>query len=139
MQGKPTTRGLISSLTKRDILINTQLGVSWSKMSVLAHPTKYAADNSTIVILNRMTGRLNGIDRTNITLKRADYVVGIARLLLATVYDLPGWIPLGLILANIRDFRQFCINTELVGGPILNTTVIHPLPDHSIRPPKKKP
>ena len=108
-------------------------------MSVLAHPTKYAADNSTVVITHRMTGRLNGIDITNITLKRADYVVGIARLFMATVYDLPGWIPLGLNLANIPDFKPFCINAELVGGPIVNATVPHPLPDHSIRPPKKKP
>lgn len=68
-------------------------------MSVLTHPTKYAADNSTVVIINRMTGRVNGIDSTNITFKRADYVVGIARLILATVYDLPGWISLGLNLA----------------------------------------
>ena len=125
-------------LTKQGVLLNTQLGESWSRMSVLAHPTRYAADNSTVVIVNRMTGRLNGIDSTNITLKRADYVVGIARLFLATVYDLPGWIPLGLNLENISDFKQFCINAELVGGPILNAPIPHPLPEDCIRPPKKK-
>jgi hypothetical protein len=126
-------------LTKQAFLLNTQLGESWSSMSVLTHPTKYAADNSTVVIVNRMTGRVNSIDRTNITLKSADYVVGIARLFLATVYDLPGWIPLGLNLANIPDVQQFCINAELVGGAILNAPNCHPLPDRSIRPPKKKP
>jgi len=68
----------------------------------------------TVVIINRMTGRVNGIDSTNITMKRADYVVGIARLFLATGYDLPGWIPLGLNLANISDFKPFCINVSSV-------------------------
>jgi hypothetical protein len=126
-------------LTKQNVLLNTSLGESWSSMSVLTHPTMYAADNSSVVIINRIAGRVNDLDRINITLKRADYVVGIARLFLATVYDVPGWIPLGLNLANIPDVQQFCINAELVGGPILNDPNPHPLPDHSIRPPKKKP
>jgi hypothetical protein len=57
---------------------------------------------------------------------------------LATIYDLPGWIPLGLNLENISDFKQFCINAELVGSPILNAPNPHPLPEDCIRPPKKK-
>lgn len=126
-------------LTQKAVLLNTSLGESWSRMSVLTHPTKYAADNSTVVIVNRLTGRVNGIDKANITGKRADYVVGIARLFLATLYDLAGWIPLGLNLANIPEVQQFCINAELVGGAILNAPNPHPLPEHSIRPPKKKP
>lgn len=125
-------------LTKQDVLLKTQLGESWSRTSVLTHPTMYAADNSTVVVINRMTGRVNALDGTQITMKRADYVVGIARLVLATVYDLPGWIPLGLNPVNIPNLQQFCINAELVGGPILNDPNPHPLPDHSIRPPKKK-
>lgn len=123
--------------TKQGVLTNCQFGVTWSKMSVLAHPTMYAADNSTVVLVNRLTGRLNDIDNTNITLKRADYVVGVARLLLATVHDLTGWISLGLN-PNIPDFQSFYINAEMVGGPIVNGPNIHPLPDHSIRPPKEK-
>lgn len=125
-------------LTRHAVLLNTKLGESWSRMSVLAHPTRYAADNSTVTVVNRMTGRLDSIDREHITLKRADYVVGIARLFLATVYDLDGWLPLGLNLANLADFQQFCINAEVLGNPLLNGPNSHPLPDHSIRPPKKK-
>lgn len=136
---KPNHARLDHFLGKRAGLLNTQLGASWSRMSVLAHPTRYAADNSTVVIINRMTGRVNDIDRTHITLKRADYVVGIARLFLATVYEVPGWMTLGLNLANIPDCHQFCVNAKLVGGPILNGPNPHPLPDRSIRPPKKKP
>ena len=126
-------------LTKQvPVLVNANLGVAWSKMSVLAHPTKYAADNSSVVLVNRLTGRLTAVDIENFTLRRADYVVGIARLFMAT-YDLPGWVPLGLNLTNIPDCRSFVINAELVGGPIVAAPVSHPLPDHSIRPPKKKP
>ena len=61
-------------LTKRGAL-GIRLGVNWSKVSVLSHPTRYAADNSTVVIVHRITGRLNGL---SIEQKRADYVVGIS-------------------------------------------------------------
>jgi hypothetical protein len=126
--------------TKVEAFLTTQgaldlkLGEGWSKVSVLTHPTKYASDNSTVVILHRTTGLLNGL---NIEQKRADYVIGIARLFLATVLNFPGWIPLGLNHANMPSFQSFCLNAELIGGPIVNAPVSHPLPEHSLRPPKK--
>jgi hypothetical protein len=105
-------------LTKQvSVLENVDLGAAWSKMSVLAHPTTYATDNSSAVLVNRLTGRLRAIDTESLVLKRADYVVGIARLFMAT-HDLPGWIPLGLNLANVPDCRAFVINAELVAGPL---------------------
>jgi hypothetical protein len=124
-------------LARNAVLLNTNLGESWSKMSVLAHPTRYAADNSTVTIVNRLTGRFNSIDREHLTMKRADYVVGIARLFMATVWDLKGWTPLGLDIAKLGEFHQFCINAEVAGNPILNGPNSHLLPDHSIRPPKQ--
>jgi hypothetical protein len=65
----------IEEFLTRQGALDIQLGVNWSKVSVLTHPTKYAADNSTVVIVHSMTGRLNGLD---IKQKRADYVVGIS-------------------------------------------------------------
>jgi hypothetical protein len=121
-------------LVKRGAL-DIRLGVNWSKVSVLTDPTRYAAENSTVVIVHRMTGRLNGL---NIKQKQADYVLGIARLIMAAVYDFQGWIPLGLNRANMPSFQWFCQNAELIGAPIVNAPVVQPLPEHSIRPPKKK-
>jgi hypothetical protein len=123
-------------LARQDAL-NTPLGKNWSKVSVLAHPTMYAAENSTVVVFHRRSGQghLRGLD---IRQKRADYVVGMARLHLATVYDLPGWISLGLNHANMPSFQWFCQNAELIGAPIVNEPLVQPLPEHSIRPPKKK-
>jgi hypothetical protein len=115
--------------------LDIRLGVNWSKVSVLTHPTRYAAENSSVVIVHRMTGRLNGLD---ITQKRADYVVGVARLIMAAVYDLPGWIPLGLNHANMPSFQSFCRSAELIGAPIVNAPVVQPLPEHSVRPPEKR-
>lgn len=121
-------------LAKRDALLDSKLGENWSKLSALTHPTMYASDNSTVVIVHRTTGRLNGL---NIEQKRADYVIGIARLFLATAWNFPGWIPLGLNHANMPGFQFFCQKAELIGGPIVNAPVSHPLPEHSIKPPKK--
>lgn len=114
--------------------LDSKLGESWSRVSALTHPTKYASNNSTVVIVHRMTGLLNRLD---IDFKRADYVVGLSRLFLAAVWDYPGWIPLGLRHANMPNFHSFCQNAEVIGVPIVNARLSHPLPEHSIRPPKK--
>jgi hypothetical protein len=124
----------VEGFLKMQGALDAQLGLSWSRVSALTHPTMYASENSTVVIVHRTTGLLNGL---NIEQKRADYVVGIARLFLAAVWDFPGWIPLGLNHANMPSFQSFCLNAELIGGPIVNAPVSHPLPEHSIRPPKK--
>jgi hypothetical protein len=120
-------------LTKQGAL-GIQLGVNWGKVSVLAHPTKYAADNSTVVIVHRMTGLLNGL---NLRQKRADHVVGVSRLIVAAAYDLPGWISLGLDSANMPGMESFCHNAEVIGSPIVNEPVDQPLPEHSFEPRKK--
>jgi hypothetical protein len=36
------------------------------------------------------------------------------------------------------SFQWFCRNAELIGAPIVNEPLVQPLPEHSIRPPKKK-
>jgi hypothetical protein len=122
-------------LAKQDAL-NTPLAVNWSKVSVLTHPTKYAAENSAVVVIHRMTNLMNGL---SLEQKRADYIVGMARLHLAAVYELPGWISLGLNRAYVQRVQTFCRDAELIGGPIVNGPVNRPLPEHSIRPPKKRP
>lgn len=113
-----------------------QLGMNWSKLSVLSHPTKYAADNSTVVIIHRLTGRLNGMDFTG---KRADYALGVARLIAGATYDFDEWIPLRLDMARMPNAEDFMMNAEISAAPIVNAPANNPLPPHSVEPPKKKP
>jgi hypothetical protein len=120
-------------LADQDALLNTEFKSSWEKLSVIAHPTMYAADNSTVVTVYRMTGRLNWL---NLLQRRADYVVGVARLALATVWNFPRWIPLGLDIENIEKLQLFCQQAETIGGPIVNTPSLKPLPAHSLKSPK---
>lgn len=122
-------------LTKQGA-VGIQLASNWSKLSVLAHPTKYAADNSSVIVMHRMTGLLNGL---NIPQKRADYVVGVSRLIMAVTCDLPSWIPLGLNEANMPSVQSFSQAAEAIAAPIVDAPVDNPLPPHSIRSPKKKP
>jgi hypothetical protein len=124
----------VEEFLKKQGALNVQLSTSWSRVSVLTHPTQYAANNSTIVIAHRKTGLLNGL---NVTQKQADYVVGMARLILACAYDFPGWIKLGLNHSNMPSFQFFCQSAELIGGPIVNERLGRPLPLQSITPPKK--
>lgn len=120
-------------LTKQGA-IGIQLADNWGRLSVLSHPTTYAATNSTVVIVDRITGRT---PKVNMTHKRADYLVGISRLIMATTYELPGWIPLGIEPARIPGVEPFSQLAEIIGSPILDGPLDNPLPAHSIRPPKK--
>lgn len=61
------------------------------------------------VVKDAPRARLNGL---SIEHKRADYVAGLSRLFLAAIFDLPGWIPLGLIHTNMPGFQSFCQNAE---------------------------
>lgn len=131
---KPDHTKIDEFLTKQGA-VGIQLASNWSKLSVLTHPTKYAADNSTVVIVNRVTGLLNGL---NIVHKRADYIVGISRLITAATYNFPGWISLGLDFSTMPSADSFSQNAEDIAVPIVNGPLENPLPAYSIRPPKKK-
>ena len=113
-----------------------QLGMNWSKLSVLSHPTKYAADNSTVVVVHRYMGLLNGM---NIAGRSADYALGIARLIAGATYDFDEWIPLRLDMAKMPNAEDFMMNAEIIAAPIVNAPANNPLPPHSVEPPKKKP
>lgn len=112
-----------------------QSSTNWSKLSVFSHPTKYAAENSAVVIVSRVTGK----SQTEVfAYKKADYVVSISRLIFAVTYDLPGWISLSCnenLMPHVEGFRALA---EQVALPILNTPINHGLPESSIQSPKKK-
>src|ERR1039458_1284131 len=55
------------------VLVNVELGVAWSRMSVLAHPTRYATDNSSAVLVSRLTGRLRAADIESFTLRSEEH------------------------------------------------------------------
>jgi hypothetical protein len=111
-----------------------QLAQNWSKLSVLSHPTKYAAENSAVVIRSRITDRP---EIGSFAHKKADYLVCISRLIMAVIYDLPGWIALGCDGSRMPHVEEFCDQVERIAPPILNAPLTNVLPETSIRTPKK--
>jgi hypothetical protein len=102
---------------------------------VIAHPTVYAANNSTAITLHRLVGAPIGLD---LNMKRADYVVGVSRLAMAVVYNFRGWINLGVNDQDIPSLQEFWPHAETIAGALLNQPVPRPLPEHSYRAPKKQ-
>jgi hypothetical protein len=112
-----------------------QLAANWSKLSALSHPTKYAANNSAVVIVSQVTGQVRADVLTH---KIADYIVCISRLIIAVTYDLQGWISLGCDEGRMPNVESFRANAEAIAVPILNQPSEHSLPESSIRAPKCK-
>lgn len=111
------------------------LARAWSGLSVIAHPTVYATNNSTAITLHRLTGAPIGLD---LHIKKADDVVGVSRLAMAIVYNFPGWIALGVNDKDLPSLQEFWPYAETVAGPIVNRPSPKPLPEHSYTAPKKK-
>jgi hypothetical protein len=112
-----------------------QLATNWSKLTALSHPTKYAVDNSASVIAAWVNGRPQN---DLLSHKKADFIACVSRLIMAVIYDLPGWIPLGCNEQRMPNVESFRANAEQVAPPILNEPLSHGLPEGSYRPPKRK-
>jgi len=112
-----------------------QLAENWSKLSVLSHPTKYASENSAVVIVSRVAvgSRSKPLPIRKPTISRA-----YPDSLMAVTYDLPGWISLGCDENRMPHVEDFRAQAEQITAPILNAPVNHGLPETSIRTAKKK-
>ena len=109
--------------------------MNWGKLSVISHPTKYAASNSVVVIRSRLS---NKPEVEFFDYKKADYVAGVSRLILSVTYDLPGWVSLECDKSKMPRVDAFHLEAERVIIPILDTPSGHRLPEISVRSPKKK-
>jgi hypothetical protein len=116
-------------LTRRGALA-IELSVSWSRATVLAHPTKYAAQNSAAVIASSFSGVVN---QEIMRHKKADFLVMISRFIAAVTYDIQGWISLGCDPGRMPTVEPFHQEVEQVVLPVLIVSPGPPLPRQSYR------
>ncbi len=117
-------------LTKRGA-VAIELAASWSRATVLAHPTKYAAQNSAATIASSVAGRANTEDLGH---EKADFLVAFSRFIAAVTYDVQGWISLGCDPNRMPTVEPFHQEVERVILPILSVPPGPTLPRQSYRP-----
>jgi hypothetical protein len=100
----------------------SQFATRWSMMTTLAHPTRFATENSAhCASLWAMQPPRTYDFATAMTPKIADYLISIATIIDVGTYDLPGLISLGCDHArmpHVEAFRQEVFNFVV---PILDT------------------
>jgi hypothetical protein len=107
-----------------------ELSSSWSRATVLAHPTKYAAQNSAVVIASSASGRENSEILSH---KKADLLVIISRFIVAVTYDIQGWISLGCDPGRMPTVEPFHQEVERVVLPLFSVPTGPTLPRQSYR------
>lgn len=111
-----------------------ELRTRWSMVTTLSHPTKYAAENSAVGLDICITGRAKAEDLSDsMMIKRADYLLSIARLIMAVTFDLKGWAPLGCDPHRMPTVEPFRENAEIIALPLVNRPQKHGLPVGSYR------
>jgi len=106
----------------------------WSQTTTLAHPTRYAADNSVncAVLWAATPPRLVDV-RAVMEPEIADYLTSIATLIVIATYDIPGLISLDCDLDRMPNVDQFRADVFAVAVPILNKNEPGDLPPESYR------
>jgi len=107
----------------------------WSAITTLAHPTRYAAQNSVNCVTLWAANPPRKDDYVSMMeAEIADYLTSIATFILLATHDLPGLISLGLDLNRMPNIEQFRANVFAVAVPILNKNKEGNLPPESYRP-----
>lgn len=109
----------------------TEFGTRWSLMTTLSHPTLYAAENSAINVA-AWVRKTEGSTEVMVN-KVADYLTLLAKLIVITTFDLPGWIPLGFDLSRMPNADRFQREWKTAVGPIHALNAEITLPDGSYR------
>ena len=101
----------------------TEFGTRWSQITTLAHPTRFAAQNSVgaATLWAANPPRLDNFEAM-MEPKIADYLTSIATLIVIATIDLPGFISLGCDLNRMPNIDTFRANVSSVVVPILNKT-----------------
>jgi len=106
----------------------------WSQSTTLAHPTRFAAQNS-VATATLWAANPRRIDdfHTMLEPKVADYLTCIATLIVIATFDFPGLISLGCDLNRMPNIDTFRQNVYAVAVPILNKNRKGDLPSGSFR------
>lgn len=99
----------------------TELGKKWSQMTTLAHPTRFAAQNS-VGCATLWAATPPRIDDFNSMMepKVADYLSSVASLIVIATIDFPGLISLECDLGRMPNIEAFRANVFSIVVPILN-------------------
>jgi hypothetical protein len=111
---------------------DTELAKRWSAFSTLSHPTIYAAQQSTNLVVTWVTGRSEDHDQI-MNPKIADYLVSISTLIVATTFDFPEWVPLGCDMSRMPSVEPFRLSVAQTTRPILAMSKGITLPPDSYR------
>jgi hypothetical protein len=112
----------------------TEFAQNWSKITTLAHPTRFAADNSVACVTLWAASPPRQEDLyTAMGPKIADYLTSIATLIVIATIDFPGFISLGCDLNRMPNIDSFRDNVSSVVAPILNEKKDGELPPGSFR------
>ncbi len=98
------------------------LNTNWSKMTAVAHPTKFAAFNSTHCASLWTTAPLRAEESNEVmNSKVADFLANIAVLAVHATVEHPRLISLGLDPLRMQNVDAFRANVEEVVLPILQS------------------
>lgn len=111
----------------------SQFAARWSMMTTLAHPTRFAAENSThCATLWAMQPPRTFDFAQAMTPKIVDYLTSIATVIVVGTFDLPGLISLGCDYARMPNVESFREQVFKVAVPV-NDTWPNDLPAGSYR------
>ncbi len=144
-QGEADTSWKANLFKIEDFLTNKGVvfqGLSeyWSELSVVTHPTYYAAQNSSTRTTIYLSLNQEESDAQLVIRKNKQFAYKVLLLIRFVLCDISGWIPLGLERSRqqkIPLFMKLAKETpvEDLREPIPN---VQPLPDHAIRQKKQK-
>jgi hypothetical protein len=106
----------------------------WSAITTLAHPTRYAAQNSVNCVTLWAANPPRQDDYVSMMEPEiADYLTSIASLIILATHDLPGLISLNLDLSRMPNIDQFRANVYAIAVPILDKNKEGDLPAEGYR------
>lgn len=112
----------------------SELATRWSVMTVFSHPTVFAAQNSAKNVAGWVTGIANSETYDDVMVaKAADYLTSLSKLIVASTFDLPGWIQLGFDLSRIPTAEQFQAESKNAVSPVHAMNANITLPEGSYR------
>ncbi|MGO9274960.1 MAG: hypothetical protein ACLQOO_32810 [Terriglobia bacterium] len=114
----------------------TEFATRWSVMTTLSHPTLYAAQNSAINVA-AWVRKIEGSTDAMVN-KVADYLTLLAKLIVITTFDLPGWVPLGFDLSRMPNADRFQTEWKTAVGPVHALNAEITLPEGSYRSASQK-
>ena len=118
---------------ERQNLPGAEFAKRWSSQSALAHPTKYAAQNSAVCVMRWAVPQPQG-DAYYLAMNHpiGDYLACIVSLIVLAIMDWPDLISLGCDLDRMPSIEPFRATVGSVVVPILNSSTSN-LPPGSYR------